>query len=74
VNRDVIEGHWKQFEGSVRERWGKLTNDHFDIIAGKREIVRGKILVACGIRKDDALKHVAASEAPQKDCRTSTTA
>ena len=27
MNWDQIEGKWKQFTGSARERWGKLTDD-----------------------------------------------
>jgi uncharacterized protein YjbJ (UPF0337 family) len=27
MNWDQIEGKWKQFTGSARQRWGKLTDD-----------------------------------------------
>lgn len=43
MNRDRIEGNWKQFIGYIREQWGEITNDPFDIITGKREsLVGGK--------------------------------
>ncbi len=30
MNRDRLEGKWKQFKGILREKWGKLTHDDFD--------------------------------------------
>jgi uncharacterized protein YjbJ (UPF0337 family) len=43
MNWDRIEGNWKQFKGSVKEQWGKLTDDQLDVIAGKRDHLTGKI-------------------------------
>jgi uncharacterized protein YjbJ (UPF0337 family) len=33
MNWDQAEGKWKQVKGSLKERWGKLTNDDLDLIA-----------------------------------------
>ena len=27
-----VEGNWKQFKGSAKEKWGKLTDDDLDVI------------------------------------------
>jgi uncharacterized protein YjbJ (UPF0337 family) len=54
MNWDVIEGNWKQFKGHVKEKWGKLTDDHLDTIAGKRDQLAGRIQEAYGITKDQA--------------------
>lgn len=59
MNWDRIEGNWKQFKGSVKERWGRLTDDHIDVIAGKRDQLTGKIQATYGIGKDVAEKQVA---------------
>jgi uncharacterized protein YjbJ (UPF0337 family) len=40
MNWDRIEGNWKQAKGKVKEQWGKLTDDHLDVIAGKRDQLR----------------------------------
>jgi len=37
MNWDQIEGKWKQFKGSVKQQWGKLTDDDLDHIAGTRD-------------------------------------
>ena len=38
-----IEGSWKQVKGKVKEKWGKLTDDDLNVIAGKRDQLEGKI-------------------------------
>ncbi|PHV09801.1 CsbD family protein [Chitinimonas sp. BJB300] len=54
MNWDIVEGNWKQFSGKVQERWGKLTNDHIDQIAGRRDQLTGRIQESYGITKDEA--------------------
>ncbi|EHJ46903.1 CsbD family protein [Solidesulfovibrio carbinoliphilus subsp. oakridgensis] len=62
-----IEGNWKQLKGKVREKWGKLTDDNIDIVAGKREQLAGKIQEAYGIAKDDAERQIDEFSASLKD-------
>lgn len=59
MNWDIVEGSWKQFKGQVRARWGKLTDDQLDLIAGKRIELAGKIQEAYGVSKDEAEKQIA---------------
>jgi len=59
MNRDRIEGNWKQLKGKVREQWGKLTDDEIDPIAGKREQLVGRIQETYGIARDEAERQVA---------------
>ncbi len=54
MNWDIVEGNWKQFQGKVKTQWGKLTDDHLDVIAGKRIALAGKIQEIYGISKDEA--------------------
>lgn len=65
MNWDRIEGNWKQFKGSVKQQWGKFTDDELDVIAGKREKLLGKIQEAYGLAKDDAEKQLSAWEKKQ---------
>jgi uncharacterized protein YjbJ (UPF0337 family) len=58
MNWDRIEGNWKQLSGKAQEKWGKLTNDQVDVIAGKRDQLSGKIQEAYGIGKDEANKQI----------------
>ena len=62
MNWDVIEGDWKQFKGLVKQKWGKLTDDNLDIIAGRREQLAGRLQQTYGITKDQAEVQVKAFE------------
>jgi uncharacterized protein YjbJ (UPF0337 family) len=54
MNWDQVQGKWKQMKGSLKEKWGKLTDDDFDVIAGKRDKLVGKLQERYGIRKEEA--------------------
>jgi uncharacterized protein YjbJ (UPF0337 family) len=62
MNWDQIAGNWKQIKGVVREKWGKLTDDDVDVIAGKRDILLGKIQERHGIAREEAEKELKAWE------------
>jgi len=66
MNWDRIEGNWKQLKGNVKEKWGKLTDDELDVIAGKREQLAGRIQEAYGISKDEAEKQISEWESRLK--------
>jgi uncharacterized protein YjbJ (UPF0337 family) len=67
MNWDMIEGNWKQFQGHVKEKWGRLTDDHLDTIAGKRDQLAGRIQEAYGITVDQAERQVRAFEEIHRD-------
>ena len=58
MNSDQLQGKWKQVKGSVKERWGKLTDDDVDIINGKSDQLVGRIQERYGIAKRDAQRQV----------------
>lgn len=58
MNWDRIEGNWKQIKGKAKVQWGKLTDDDFDVIAGNKDQLIGKIQESYGISKDEAEKQV----------------
>ena len=49
-----ISGNWAHWKGLVRERWGRLTDDQFAVIGGRREQLAGRIQEAYGLSKDEA--------------------
>jgi uncharacterized protein YjbJ (UPF0337 family) len=58
MNWDQIAGSWKQFQGKVREKWGKLTDDDLTVVAGKRDQLSGALQRRYGIAKDEAEKQL----------------
>lgn len=67
MNWDIVKGNWKQFRGEVKTQWGKLTDDHLDVIDGKRIELMGKIQEAYGITKDEAEQQIKDFELRHKD-------
>tara|TARA_R110002012_G_scaffold316607_1_gene531763 strand:+ start:1530 stop:1727 length:198 start_codon:yes stop_codon:yes gene_type:complete len=58
MNWDIVQGKWKQFKGSAKEKWGDLTDDELDQAAGQRDQLVGKIQEKYGVTKDEAEKQV----------------
>lgn len=67
MNWDIVQGNWKQFNGKVKAKWGKLTDDQLDVIAGKRIELSGKIQEAYGITVEEAEKQIKHFEEKNKD-------
>ena len=62
MNWDRIEGHWKQLTGRAREQWGRLTEDDFRIVDGRREELAGLIQERYGVARDEAEEQITAWE------------
>ena len=58
MNWTRIEGNWKQMKGTVKERWGKLTDDDLTAIAGRRDQLEGMIQERYGYAKERARKEI----------------
>ena len=56
MNSDQVEGKWKQLKGTVKEKWGDLTDDDLKIIGGKKDVLAGKIQERYGITREEAQK------------------
>lgn len=58
MNWDQIEGKWKQMSGSLREKWGRVTDNDVQEIAGKKDKFIGKLQERYGITKEEAEKQL----------------
>lgn len=56
MNKDQVEGNWKQFKGKLKEQWGKLTDDDLDVVAGRKDQLIGRIQERQGLAKEEAEK------------------
>ena len=54
MNWDQVAGQWTQLRGSLREKWGKLTDDDLDIAAGNRDKLVGLLQQRYGLAKERA--------------------
>ena len=53
-----VQGSWKQLQGKIKAKWGKLTADDLTAINGRREELEGKIQQRYGLAKDEARKEI----------------
>lgn len=58
MNWDIIQGKWKQIKGNVREKWGELTDDEYDQIAGNKDQLAGKLQEKYGWTKNEAERNI----------------
>lgn len=56
MNSDQFEGKWKQLKGSVKQRWGKLTDDDVMTMSGTKDELVGRLQERYGITREQALR------------------
>ena len=56
MNRDRIEGNWKQLKGNIKQQWGKITFDRLAVAAGKSVYLSGQIQASRGIYMEEVRK------------------
>lgn len=58
MNKDRIEGNWKQLKGRMKEKWGNLTDDDLSVAEGNTTYLVGKVQERYGIARDEAAAQV----------------
>jgi uncharacterized protein YjbJ (UPF0337 family) len=58
MNKDVLEGQWKQIRGEAKAWWGKLTDNDLDRAAGKFEVLVGLLQEKYGYTRQQAADEV----------------
>jgi uncharacterized protein YjbJ (UPF0337 family) len=58
MNWEQAEGKWQQLKGLAQVKWAKLTDNDLQFIAGKRDLLIGKIQERYGVAKEEAEKQV----------------
>lgn len=70
MNEDILQGKWKQIKGTMRDWWGKLTNDDIDRIAGNRDKLIGALQEKYGYARDKAEREIEERLAAYRDAAT----
>jgi uncharacterized protein YjbJ (UPF0337 family) len=58
MNPDILKGKWMQMKGSVRSKWGKLTDNDLTEIQGDAERMIGKLQERYGYNREQAEKEI----------------
>ena len=54
MDANILKGKWLQLKGSIREKWGQLTDDDVDTVEGSAERLVGQIQERYGYAKQRA--------------------
>ncbi len=54
MNKDIIEGNWKQLAAKIKEKWGKLTDDDLSRAEANKDHLLGRLQEHYGLAKDKA--------------------
>jgi uncharacterized protein YjbJ (UPF0337 family) len=60
MNWDQLEMNWKDFAGSARAHWSKLTEEDWRTISGKKEQLIKHVQERYGVTKEEAERQVTA--------------
>ena len=69
MNWEIAAANWNQFRGTVKARWGKLSDEHLEGIAGQREQLLLRISETYEINRADAQRELKAFEERNKNYR-----
>jgi uncharacterized protein YjbJ (UPF0337 family) len=58
MNKDIIQGKWKQMRGEMKRLWGNITDDEFDKIEGDRDKLIGILQEKYGYSREKAEEEV----------------
>ena len=53
MNKDVINGKWKEIKGDIRKMWGNVTGDELEKTKGDMTSISGLIQQRYGHEKDE---------------------
>lgn len=69
MNRDIVEGNWKQFKGKAAVLWGHLTDNRRQVFSGERVEREGRIQEDYGRTRDEYTRQIKAFARVNKDYR-----
>ena len=58
MNKDIVEGKWKQMQGEAKAWWGKLTDNDLERAAGKFEVLAGILQEKYGYSREQAANEI----------------
>jgi uncharacterized protein YjbJ (UPF0337 family) len=58
MNKDIVEGKWKQMQGEAKAWWGKLSDDDLARAGGKFEVLVGLLQEKYGYNRQRAANEI----------------
>lgn len=67
MNWDRIQANWQHYKVIARVRWGRISADEFDLIAGRREALAGQIQEVYRVSPEMAHQQVESWQGQQQE-------
>lgn len=67
MSSPILKAQWKQLRGEIKKRWGKLTDDQLDQVAGDWDKFVGLLQESFGYTKEKAEAEIADLLAGEKE-------
>jgi uncharacterized protein YjbJ (UPF0337 family) len=58
MNKDILQGKWRQMRGELKKWWGNLTDDDLDRIEGDRDKLIGLLQEKYGYSREKAEEEI----------------
>ena len=58
MNKDIIQGNWKEIKGKLKQQWGDLTDDDISRMNGTRQELQGMLQKKYGYQQDRVEKEI----------------
>jgi uncharacterized protein YjbJ (UPF0337 family) len=58
MNKDVLQGRWKEIRGRARGWWAELTDDDLNRVAGKWDVLVGLLQQKYGYTREKAIEDI----------------
>lgn len=58
MNKDIIQGKWKEIKGQLKQKWAELTDDDITGMQGNYDELEGLLQKRYGYAKEDAEREI----------------
>ncbi|WP_338358616.1 CsbD family protein [Yeosuana marina] len=58
MNKEQLEGKWKQIKGKFKQKYGNVTDDDMSFTEGKFDVMLGTIQEKTGKKKEEILEEI----------------
>ena len=58
MNKDIIQGRWKEIKGQLKQEWAKLTDDEINEMKGNYDELEGCLQKNYGYKKEEAERRI----------------
>lgn len=58
MNKDILNGNWKELKGKIQKVWGRLTDDDLKKVEGNMNELSGRLQKVYGYTKEEATAEI----------------